>query len=137
MTFFNTLYFLNDEISSFSFFLFESPPPVTHTTILVLTKSMHYQVYKFWYTYCGHFRIHLAVIMYHSLRLDLDTHLTLAFSNLTRFSSRACIHHPWCLPLSNCYKIISRLEIRFHSIFANYPCTHLVKHLSTTPDKIC
>ena len=27
MTFFNTLYFLNDEISSFSFFLFESPPP--------------------------------------------------------------------------------------------------------------
>ena len=34
MTFFNTLYILNDEISSFSFFRFGPATPVTHTTIV-------------------------------------------------------------------------------------------------------
>ena len=33
MTFFNTLYFLNDEISSFLFFRFESAPLVAYTTL--------------------------------------------------------------------------------------------------------
>ena len=36
MTFFNTLYFLNDEISSFSFFRFESAWVVSYTTQILL-----------------------------------------------------------------------------------------------------
>ena len=37
MTFFNTLYFLNDEISSFSFFRFESAPQLP---ILLTVKTI-------------------------------------------------------------------------------------------------
>ena len=39
MTFFNTLYFLNDEISSFSFFRFEPPPSYLY----------YYQVNASWF----------------------------------------------------------------------------------------
>ena len=46
MTVFNTLSFLNDEISSFSFFCFESDPSVSYTTLRSTAVSRSNNVFN-------------------------------------------------------------------------------------------
>ena len=43
--------------------------------------------------------------------------------------------HLWCLPLLDCYKILSLLIMKFYWIYLAYPWSHKDKQFSTTWDK--
>ena len=59
MTFFNTLYFVNDEISSFSFFSFEPAPVVSYTTLIIGKISLNIEN-----TFLDTFQLHNGLFLY-------------------------------------------------------------------------
>ena len=47
-----------------------------------------------------------------------------------------CCQDQWCIPLSDCGKVVSSLTITFYWIFGNSPCSQMDKNLFATADKI-
>ena len=128
------------------------PPLIPFSTISSISTSINNYISTpvfFWHTCHSNHGVSRmcagssSYISMHWLWKLLNTSVsnsTLLCTYRTQYSSKLCvlkssqilfhlfIQHSWCLPLSDCCKIVSYLAMMFHWISVKYPCACMNKH---------